>query len=118
MKDYSAMSDFEINKQVAIIQGHKCYYDNGSYTNGYNKISVIVKGNGIIGQFDPCNNPADAWPILMANHIGIMPFKSGAATAWPTSIGLLSNFHVKHENPLRAAMICYLMMKDAEKCDG
>lgn len=107
MKDYSAMSDYLINQHVAEgLTGRYLYFPDYVWDSEEEK------------RFDPCNNPADAWPIIMANHIGIMPFKSGAATAWPTSIGLLSNFHVKHENPLRAAMICYLMMKDAEKCDG
>lgn len=107
MKDYSAMSDYLINQHVAeSLTGRYLYFPDYVWDSEEEK------------RFDPCNNPADAWPIIMANHIGIMPFKSGAATAWPTSIGLLSNFHVKHENPLRAAMICYLMMKDAEKCDG
>lgn len=107
MKDYSAMNDYLINQHVAeSLTGRYLYFPDYVWDSEEEK------------RFDPCNNPADAWPILMANHIGIMPFKSGAATAWPTSIGLLSNFHVKHENPLRAAMIVYLMKKDAEKCDG
>lgn len=107
MKDYSAMSDYLISQHVAeSLTGRYLYFPDYVWDSEEEK------------RFDPCNNPADAWPILMANQIGIMPLKSGAATAWPTSIGLLSNFHVKHENPLRAAMICYLMMKDAEKCDG
>lgn len=114
MKDYSAMSDLEINKSVAAFKTEVYYVaDNGepvylevdpapAYTGSdYNEVV-----------FDPCNNPADAWPIITANHIGIMPFKGGVATAWPTSVGLLSNAQVKHENPLRAAMIVYLQMME------
>lgn len=112
MKDYSAMSDFEINKQVAIIQGHKCYYDNGSYTNGYNKISVIVKGNGIIGQFNPCNNPDDAWPIILEHHIAVVPYRHSLPQAWPTAFGVISKFTTEDRNPLRAAMIVYLQMME------
>jgi len=108
MKDYSTMSDFDIQQAVL----HETWGKHPVRLLGKMMLDIMLS------DYDPCNNPADAWPILMANHIGIMPFKSGAATAWPTSIGLLSNFHVKHENPLRAAMIVYLMMKDAEKCDG
>lgn len=113
MKDYSAMSDFEINKAVAILvhpefRGWDCHDISG-------RACFVINNNTskrVQFGFSFTSDPADAWPILMANHIGIMPFKSGAATAWPTSIGLLSNFHVKHENPLRAAMIVYLQMME------
>ncbi|RJT47219.1 phage protein NinX family protein [Rahnella woolbedingensis] len=116
MKDYSAMSDDEIAMEIFLL--NLCESARKlAISRGMNHHDVL-RGGGEWSKYDPCNNPADAWPIIMANHIGIMPFKSGAATAWPTSIGLLSNFHVKHENPLRAAMICYLMMKDAGKCYG
>lgn len=106
MKDYSAMSDFEINKQVAIIQGHKCYYDNGSYTNGYNKISVIVKGNGRIGQYDPCNRAEDAWPIILENKISMTCHRSRGH--W-SAIYDANNIAIQ-QNPFRAAMIVYLQM--------
>lgn len=105
MKDYSAMSDYLINQRVAeSLAGRYLYFPDYVWDSEEEK------------HFDPCNNPADAWPIITANHIGIMPFKSGGATAWPTSVGLLSNAQVKHENPLRAAMIVYLQMMEQKSC--
>lgn len=65
-------------------------------------------------KLDYCNNAADAWPIIVGNAIGVMPFKKGEAEAWSLSAGLLSNTTVKDKNPLRAAMIVYLMMQESE----
>lgn len=90
--DYSKMSDFEINKAVAIINQAR---------NGY-----------YITPRDYCNSWADAGPIIEKFGIGLMPFKKSPAKAWPLSVGLLSNASVEHEKPLRAAMIVYLMMHD------
>jgi len=106
MKDYSAMSDQQINTAVGLSFGEKV----GEVVNGLQLVNIDAQY--LCSSFDPCNNPADAWPIITANHIGIMPFKSGIATAWPTSVGLLSDAQVKHENPLRAAMIVYLQMME------
>ncbi|CNI09222.1 Protein of uncharacterised function (DUF2591) [Yersinia pekkanenii] len=53
MKDYSAMSDFEINKAVAFHIG---------------LCTVIDAENG---DYKPCNYPADAWPIMLEHGIGI-----------------------------------------------
>ncbi|MNE21818.1 hypothetical protein D3C80_1149960 [compost metagenome] len=74
--------------------------------------SVIVRGPQVIGAFDPCNNPADAWPIIVKYGIGIIPFKNGLSESWDLGNGLI-NGTVKDKNPLRAAMIVFLMMKEA-----
>lgn len=76
MKNYEEMSDFEINKLVAISVGFKCYYGDGSYTNNHGLIGAIVSGKNnsgmmMVGEFNPCNNPSDAWPIIVDNEISI-----------------------------------------------
>lgn len=109
MNNYSQMSDFEINKAVAIATGHKCYYGDGSYTNDGKH--VTVKGNGIIGWFRPCSEPGDAWPIITEHGIGVIPYKKGLAEAWSVATGLI-NGTTKDANPLRAAMVVFLMMQD------
>lgn len=98
--DYSKLNDHELNCKVALN-----FYD-----------SDWVDKHWLIADMIPdyCNNPADAWPVIADNHIGIMPFKTCDAKAWPLSIGLLSGADVRDKNPLRAAMIVFLMMKDAE----
>lgn len=95
-------SDFEINKAVAENCGKKFL----TLVNG----EVRIRGY----KFDPCNNPADAMSII--NEYGISLIKEddhyiGASELMPYGLGWLS----KDKNPYRAAMICFLMMKDAEK---
>ena len=111
MKDYNEMSDFEINRLVAIKAGHKSYHEDGSYTNDGS--NVTVKGNGILGWFNPCKNPEDIWPIIVKNGICIHVDKAGINSYANT---LDSNGYCKNEfydkNPLRAAAIVYLMIKD------
>ncbi|CAI0803568.1 Protein of uncharacterised function (DUF2591) [Serratia entomophila] len=102
MTDYSKMSDFEIDKAVAEITG-----DSKPTVEEWG-ISRIIP--------DYCNNPADAWPIIVANEIGVVPSKSSNTYAWDLRGGMLKGIKHVDDNPLRAAMIVFLMMKDAEKC--
>jgi len=111
MKDYSDLHDAEINmlvcKQLRLGLSSYCrILSVGDH-------SILLDDNKTL--VDYCNNAADAWPIITANHIGIMPFKSGEAKAWPLSVGLLSGSDVKDANPLRAAMIVYLQMMEQKK---
>lgn len=103
--NYSEMSDFEINKAVAIAEGHSCYYGDGSFTNGLMGRKVTVKGNGVVGCMDFCNSWADAGPIIEKYGICLIPLKKG----WLTGI---NGVDVKNDNPLRAAMIVFLMMQE------
>ncbi|WP_410759467.1 phage protein NinX family protein [Citrobacter youngae] len=106
--DYSKLSDFEINKSVAEVSSIDCC------------VRINFSGESIGGEarkwlcryeegtkFDPCNNPADAWPIIVDNSIGIKKQSNGL---WVSSRhgGMYPQYH---ENPLRAAMIVFLMMQ-------
>lgn len=115
MTDYRNMSDFEINRLVArSIDGLHgddrtacdCYLEAGVG-------SAVKIPDGDIDWFiiDYCNNPADAWPIIMENKISINYWRGGRLEA--DKYGCHT---ARDENPLRAAMIVFLMMKDAEKC--
>lgn len=134
MKDYSAMSDFEINCHVAEKAGigDSMFFSSdeselaeedpkkrGPIWNVPSWIQVKnwmpSKGNC----FNPCNNPSDAWPIITENSIVIMPYMRGEKPAlWLCFDVNNSDLDCQDGNPLRAAMIVFLMMKDAEKCDG
>ncbi|EFC4463149.1 DUF2591 domain-containing protein [Escherichia coli] len=122
--DYSQLSDFEIN--VAVFEA----IHNGSpdYKEGENGDMVFVSFEGDIvngdaveveverGSFNPCANPADAWPIIVENRIGIIPApENGLWKAAHRKVGSDSTpYHMtQDENPLRAAMIVFLMMQDA-----
>ncbi|MBN5380733.1 DUF2591 family protein, partial [Serratia marcescens] len=61
-----------------------------------------------------CNNPAYAWPIIFENKISIISMYSGG-DSWQVDAGEDEEFVIRNQtNPLRAAMIVFLMMKDVE----
>ncbi len=101
MKKYRDKSDFEINKAVAIALGNVIGIRPDS------NIIYLIGGDELI-EFDPCNNPADAMPIIIENGISIIKSSGG----WICCHGAAGV--IEHENLYRAAMICFLMIKDAE----
>lgn len=112
--NYAEMTDFEINKAVAIAEGHSCYYGDGSFTNGLMGKKVTVKGNGVIGCMDFCNSWADAGPIIESGFISIQFYQGN----WMASVnpsqetGFRAACFIERKNPLRAAMIVFLMMQE------
>ena len=106
MKDYSAMSDYDINLLVNRSLGLKHYP---------NEEKKVIEVFGDIVIFDPCNNPADAWPIILSERISI----EHDGDCWRSDLfNENGGYEAESDSPLRAAMTVFLMMKDAEKCDG
>ncbi len=117
--NYEEMSDFEINLKVSefVDFGDLIVSSNGSEVN-------ILEIEGLfsvipIGEFDPCNNWADAGPIMLENGIGISKYDLDEDDPlngyWFSGHDSLdSELWIDDKNPLRAAMICFLKMKDAE----
>ncbi|MCT6518233.1 DUF2591 domain-containing protein [Proteus vulgaris] len=101
MNKYTELSDFEINKKVALHVG--------GFALSLTVVDDGYKTEGNRGNFDPCNNPADAMPIIIENKIALVPQVSG--NLWICSY---YPFYVTTNNPCRAAMEVLLMMKDAE----
>ena len=99
-------SDFEINNAVAEKLGVKVYERSA----GILFTATKHRGEYTFTRFDPCNNPADAMPIVIENGISLI-FHEGIFQ-FATYDG---NFEVHGDNPYRAAMEIFLMMKDAEK---
>jgi hypothetical protein len=97
MTDYSEMSDFEVNKAVAF------------------HIGLTTYRNAEEGSFNPCNNPADAWPIIVKNRIHIDP-PLRDFHPWKADRGIA--FQCQHDNPLRAAMVVFLKLIGAENADS
>ncbi len=62
--------------------------------------------------FDPCNNPADAWPIIAGNKINIRFGAEGMACEAQFMQYGHESVECYHTNPLRAAMIVFLMMQE------
>lgn len=113
--DYSKLSDFEINLLVAriILNGNIISERERTLTS-----SVFYENHQGIKTFDPCNNPADAWPIIVANNIDIIQDNGqGCALATNSAIQMFlgDDVHISQdENPLRAAMIVFLMMQESK----
>lgn len=112
MTDYSAMSDFEINLAVAHIDLCVGGYD-------YHPEKKEVYRAGMDGgeflpnaYFNPCNNPADAWPIITANRINVEWHEYKDDTFKPYALSNETMIGYYDESALRAAMIVFLMMKE------
>lgn len=107
--DYSKLSDFEINKLVsAYLWGSVCAVDK------------VVLHNEKDGPFDPCNNPADAWSIILGHKLSLINADDewlcvpddtvvDGTTGDEVQMIYSGDGHVD-ANPLRAAMIVFLMM--------
>ncbi|ENY6785093.1 phage protein NinX family protein [Providencia rettgeri] len=113
MNKYTELSDFEINKKVAAR-----YYQNKDFIEAYKDVEkVFVDGN----LFDPCNNPSDAMPIIIENGISLTLSDDKDEGKWMAFDGdwydeySLSRTSVSYgDNYYRIAMVCFLLMKDAE----
>lgn len=121
MKDYSKMSNFEINMAVieinkeSRISGEVVKYPH--FADG-SSVGLYHKDGDYYEWFNYCNNPSDAWPIMKESLIGVTPDEDGVTMRfygdW-TARAHCKNLQFTDKNPLRAAMIVYLMMKDEEK---
>ena len=114
MKDYRKMSDFEICGYVSM-------YEHGfSWIEFDDEMSSHVKcgnegspGFAIVEVKDYCNNPSDAWTIIIENSI---TFNYDTAQVHVGSyFSDTAKVSENRSKALRAAMIVYLMMKDGEK---
>ncbi|MDH0356501.1 phage protein NinX family protein [Morganella sp. GD04133] len=109
MNKYRDKSDFEINLRVAQIIFTDSEYD------VIKQSMEVVKfqngnGKGTCHAFDPCNNPADAMPIIIDNKITVAyDYRNCVWVAYFTS-----EISAYSDNYYRAAMEVFLMMKDAE----
>lgn len=128
--DYSKMSDFEINTAVF----ETLHGGSPDYREGDGGAMVLISYEGDVvggdaveveverGLFNPCNDPADAWPIIVENEISIMWMT--VEQQWCSSaLGELEegcwewsycpDHYFGDSNPLRAAMIVFLMMQES-----
>ena len=100
------MSDFEINKAIACTQGMDYSGVTESMVHDYN-------------MRDYCNNPSDMMPLVFELGIELSPLFCGE---WVASLVNTyeydeepiydGDYQSVHNNPLRAAAIVYLLMRD------
>lgn len=128
MTDYSKMSDFEINAMVhfgnqpqfKIENGYVSFLNDNGLKTGFGKYYYSYNFP------DYCNNPADAWPIIIENGISIVRLDKNWLCApideaidgitGDNEVCFYASKGVVDNKPLRAAMIVFLMMQ--EKSNG
>jgi hypothetical protein len=116
--DYSKMSDQEINMIVAGI-----LHPDSVVIESKSRLPCACITGHLPGLWvDYCNNPADAWPIIHKQGISIAFDKDEDEwLAWGDFAFDQAGWDMKkepenacaHINPLRAAMIVFLMMQDS-----
>ncbi|WAH52563.1 DUF2591 family protein [Pseudescherichia vulneris] len=124
--DYSKMSDFEINCAVARaagLDGMMFFSVDSSFCQGpvWDVPSGITEDGIKISRgnpFTPCNNAADAWPIITENNISIILDNPTMPCATANARDLFDDadpiVSVAYDKPLRAAMIVYLQLQEAK----
>lgn len=105
MNKYSDKSDYEINKAVAV--NINC---TDAVLEKFGSIYISDGDRGAMVSFSPCNNPTDAMPIIIENGISMVRVNN----EWSARQFNSYCIEVNDSNYFRAAMICFLMMKDAE----
>lgn len=124
--NYSEMSDFEINCAVAAYLGREFFYNSPGEPGRRRKSFVIddrcrdVYESEVWSSdvFAPCKSWADAGPIIekhlvcLAADVFAEPQDGGKWVAQP-AYGWDSE-RVRSDNPLRAAMIVFLVMQESK----
>lgn len=117
MSKYSELSDFEINKRVAIACGYSVD-EVDLACRGKSGVGVKwdeVRGTAIVTR-DYCNNASHAWPIITGCRIALYPPFDRECTTWEAHTvamdGTSNGDSAFSKNPVRAAMIVYLMMQE------
>ncbi len=113
MKNYEEMTDGQINFEAA-----KILFSEFKLIPNDDDVSVFVSESTDRfdfmsirnSAFNPCHDPSHAWPIIIENCISLI-FDGNSVGA---VIGEMEQIWLSKDEALRAAMICFLKMKDAE----
>lgn len=121
--NYQEMSDFDINCAVARLIGDEVYSNNKGCTKhkAYrigDRYRDVYSSGWSTDVFDPCNSWADAGPILEESGITIIMDNPSMPLATNNCVGWYSDevkpLHHANENPRRAGLVVFLMMKGGE----
>ena len=113
--NYEEMSDFEVNGYVSM---HMHGFSWIEFVDGC--ASHVKCGNerspgfAMIEVSDYCNNPSDAWPIIVSMISGgciVQMLKAGVIVTLQGG----GRIQVMDKNPLRVAMIVFLMLQEQAK---
>lgn len=125
--DYSKLSDFEINAAVECEMDESFrFMEFDEETDEFIYCDPTGENCQRIKPRDYCNNPSDAWPIILENEISLTKESESLNVNWHADVieriredavneslfTCETSLHHYNENPLRAAMIVYLMMQE------
>lgn len=119
MSDWKDKSDFEINRKVAFIcypKAEEIPEQCDASVSNYTECQVVIATGKEGFKVDYCNNPLDAWSLILKFGIDILSPSTNGTSDWfagffdPHSIAGAEDIKVYNKNPLRAAMIVYLEM--------
>ena len=119
--NYEEMTWLEINHKIAeILEPNATQIQESRFNISDSDNSVEVYVDDYMIEYD-FSKPNDSLPIIFKNRIALKP-KLIAKKEYATPSDYIDGWEAKKhstwfedEDPTRAAMICFLMMKDAEK---
>lgn len=119
--DYENATDEQINKAVTMAVGKFKDSDYSSVSGNYHKGNVFDCNYSVGVVHDYCNNPSYAWPIILEDKINLL--WNTESTEWEAQAVVTIDmyqpptceYYYYDKNPLRAAMIVYLMMNEDKK---
>ncbi|QDH45597.1 hypothetical protein AAM22_gp22 [Pantoea phage vB_PagM_AAM22] len=119
--NYAEMSDYQINNLVhnqLLEKPFLVQFNRDGSINWIKNTNVIVTTVDIKytknGLHDYCNSWADAGPIIEKNRISI-EFDGDDTAQWCHTISCEGLYGIEYQsNPLRAAMIVFLMMQECK----
>ncbi|WYX00311.1 phage protein NinX family protein [Proteus vulgaris] len=104
MNSYNKYTDLQINELVATRLKKKCLLT---------EESVLAYMDSGYRTFDPCNNPTDAMPIIIENKICMNYIDNDIGWCAYHFNEEKGELEIYDKGYYRAAMICFLIMKDA-----
>lgn len=101
MNKHTELYDFEINRRIAEMDAKNRYVY-------FEKEQTIFRkfNNGQTQEFNPCNNPADAMPIIIENGISMVRVNK----TWSSRQFNNHCIEINGDNYYRIAMEVYLLM--------
>ncbi|QPW26455.1 DUF2591 family protein [Edwardsiella ictaluri] len=122
--NYAEMSDYQINNlihnhEVCVGEYRLEFMDDGRIKWTHGNGLVVVTGHKKYDENlkDYCNNPDDMWPLIVENGMSLAfwdgEWEADCGAYWVDGTEWKFDGY-RHTNPLRAAAIAYLMMKERD----
>lgn len=109
--NYEEMSDHDINMAVTCIANNLKGWEVSASNISFYHCGIDGSEFHEVYVADYCSNPDYAWSIIVANKIDIQ-HRSAVKTGCVASLSGDSDIYHISYNPLRAAMIVFLMIND------